>query len=54
MCYICPMHDTTFMGIDFGTDSVRAILVDASGSILAEGVRPYRRWGESLFSDPAS
>ena len=48
------MGNTTFIGIDFGTDSVRAILVDESGSILAEDVRPYRRWGEGRFTDPAA
>ena len=43
-----------FLGIDFGTDSVRAIVVDGAGAILAEGVRPYPRWGEGRFTNPAA
>ncbi len=48
------MHYATFLGLDFGTDSVRALLVDAAGRILAECVRPYRRWSEGRFSNPAA
>ena len=39
----------SFLGLDFGTDSVRAIVADETGQTLAEAVRPYPRWSEGRF-----
>lgn len=43
------------IGIDYGTDSARAVLTDVSdGSILAVCSAEYPRWAEGRYSDPAS
>jgi L-ribulokinase len=42
------------LGLDFGTDSVRAVVVNAaSGKEEANQVARYRRWGQGLYCDPA-
>jgi L-ribulokinase len=42
------------VGIDFGTDSVRSIVVDAAtGRALGASVKSYPRWAKGLHCDPA-
>lgn len=44
--------DEHVIGVDFGTDSVRSVVADAStGSIVAQAVCAYPRWAEGLFCD---
>jgi ribulose kinase len=41
------------IGIDFGTDSVRSIVVDTStGQTAGSGVSSYELWAKGLFCDP--
>lgn len=43
------------IGLDFGTDSVRALVVDSSdGTNVSSAVAAYERWGRGLYCDPAS
>lgn len=47
------MNTATVLGIDFGTDSVRALLVDAfTGQELALGEGIYPRWRKGLYTNP--
>lgn len=43
------------IGIDYGSDSVRSVIVDASnGKELASSVHEYTRWKKGLFCKPAA
>jgi L-ribulokinase len=47
-------RDSFVIGVDFGTDSVRAIVVDArTGVEVAAAVKFYSRWADGLYCQPA-
>lgn len=42
------------IGVDYGTDSVRSVLVSEKGKEVAQAVHYYSRWKEGKFCDPAT
>ncbi len=48
------MSETTVLGLDYGTDSVRAILVNtATGVEVASEIAMYPRWAKGDYCNPA-
>jgi L-ribulokinase len=49
------MQNSYVLGVDFGTDSVRALVVDSDdGSELGSAVAPFTRWSQGLFCSPSA
>ena len=50
------MKDRTFVvGVDFGTDSVRSVIVDAAnGTEASSAVATYPRWSQGMYCDPSA
>lgn len=47
------MKHSYVIGVDFGTDSARALLVDsANGEVLGSATSSFKRWKEGLYCDP--
>lgn len=47
-------QDSFVIGVDYGTDSVRSVLVNANnGYIIASSVYIYPRWAKGLFCKPS-
>lgn len=47
--------DCFVIGVDYGTDSVRSVIVDtANGNEISSSVFYYPRWKEGLFCEPAT
>lgn len=46
--------DNYVIGVDFGTDSVRALLLNSRGEHLCEALHYYQRWADGLYCDTAN
>ncbi|HUX08590.1 MAG TPA: ribulokinase, partial [Acidobacteriota bacterium] len=48
------MKGSAVIGVDFGTDSVRTLIVNAGdGEEIAGSENPFQLWREGHFCDPA-
>lgn len=46
-------NEQYIIGIDYGTDSVRSVLLDTDGIQHTEAVHNYRRWSEGRYCNSA-
>ncbi|MDZ7717728.1 MAG: ribulokinase [Balneolaceae bacterium] len=42
------------IGVDFGTDSVRSVLISTGGKYIGDAVHYYSRWKEGLYCDASA
>ena len=50
----CLMNESFVIGVDYGTDSVRSVILNtANGDEVASSVFYYPRWRDGLFCEPA-
>lgn len=42
------------LGVDFGTDSVRSVLISTSGEYIGDAVHYYSRWSDGLYCDASA
>lgn len=48
------MESLYVIGVDFGTDSARALLVNArNGEVLSTSVAPFNRWAKGWYCEPS-
>lgn len=46
-------QDQYVIGVDFGTDSVRSVLISTKGEFAGEAVHYYKRWNENKYCNPS-
>src|SRR4030095_12904402 len=48
------MNNAYVIGVDYGTDSVRSVIIDASnGNEISSSIFYYPRWKDGLFCNPS-